>query len=93
MTDNVMIDCGERLSIEQVETLYANAEQALATAGDISLIAGQVQYCDTAGLQLLLALQKTLEKTGHNLHWQSVSESVREISAYLGLTNELNLSE
>mgnify|MGYP007000348148 len=22
MTDNVMIDCGERLSIEQVETLY-----------------------------------------------------------------------
>ncbi|MCT7357467.1 MAG: hypothetical protein COB09_13350 [Thalassobium sp.] len=93
MTDNVMIDCGERLSIEQVETLYANAEQALATAGDISLVAGQVQYCDTAGLQLLLALQKTLEKTGHNLHWQSVSESVREISAYLGLTNELNLSE
>lgn len=93
MTDNVMIDCGERLSIEQVETLYANAEQALATAGDISLVAGQVQYCDTAGLQLLLALQKTLEKTGNNLHWQSVSESVREISAYLGLTNELNLSE
>lgn len=93
MTDNVMIDCGERLSIEQVETLYANAEQALATAGDISLVAGQVQYCDTAGLQLLLALQKMLEKTGHNLHWQSVSESVREISAYLGLTNELNLSE
>lgn len=93
MTDNVMIDCGERLSIEQVETLYANAEQALATAGDISLAAGQVQYCDTAGLQLLLALQKTLEKTGHNLHWQGVSESVREISAYLGLTNELNLSE
>ncbi|UXD88236.1 STAS domain-containing protein [Thalassolituus hydrocarboniclasticus] len=93
MTDSVTIDCGERLSIEQVEKLYASAEQALATAGDISLIAGQVQYCDTAGLQLVLSLQRTLEKTGHRIHWQSVSDSVREISAYLGLTSELNLSE
>lgn len=95
MTDNVTVDCGERLSIEQVEQLYASAEQALAlaTSGNISLIAGQVQYCDSAGLQLVLALQKTLEKTGHRIHWQSVSESVWEISGYLGLTQALNLSE
>ena len=93
MTDNVIIDCGERLSIEQVEKLYASAEQVLATAGDISLVAGQVQYCDSAGLQLVLALQKTLEKTGHRIYWQSVSDSVREISGYLGLTQALNLSE
>lgn len=93
MTDNAMIECGERLSIEHVEMLYANAEQALATAGNITLIADRVQYCDTAGLQLLLTLQKTLEKTGHKIHWQSVSETVREVSAYLGLTDALNLPD
>lgn len=97
MTDSITIDFGERLSIERAEALYAQIERSLQQSssknGDICLDGRQVQFCDTAGLQLLLALQKTLQKTGLTLSWRGYSPVLYETAGYLGLSSVLTLTE
>ncbi len=93
MTDVITIQCGERLSIEMVEELFSRVEASLHNSADICLAGNNIQFCDTAGLQLILSLQKTLAKTGGSICWQGVSPVLTETAAYLGLTRVLNLSE
>ncbi|MAK90685.1 MAG: hypothetical protein CMI08_08290 [Oceanospirillaceae bacterium] len=92
MTDTITINCGERLSIDQVEALFAETEKSVIQGGEIQIDASKVQFCDTAGLQLLLSLQTTLDKTGHRIHWQGYSDVLVETAGYLGLTQALHLS-
>jgi len=91
MSDSITIDCGERLSIDQVESLYVEMEKSIQQGAEILLDAGRVQFCDTAGLQLLLSLQATLEKTGHRIHWDKVADNISETAGYLGLKQALHL--
>lgn len=93
MTDSITIDCGERLSIDRVEALFTEMEAAIRHGGQITLDATHVQFCDTAGLQLLLSLQTTLEQTGHEIAWLGFTDVVSETAGYLGLNNVLHLSE
>lgn len=93
MSDRISISCGERLSIEHVERLYSEMEQALTSEADVELDASQVHYCDTAGLQLVVSLRQTLQKTGHDIHWQGSSENLLETAGYLGLHASLGLSD
>lgn len=85
------IDCGERLSIDQAEKIMSLAETALASSEDIILQASQVSYCDTAGLQLLVALRQSLIQTGHDIEWQDPTKVIFETAGYLGLVEHLNL--
>lgn len=93
MAEVTTIECGNRLSIDQAESLYQKFEAALLAGGDVTLDAESVQYSDTSGLQLLLSLQKTLATTGNSISWQGVSPNVLETAGYLGLTKPLNLPE
>jgi ABC-type transporter Mla MlaB component len=93
MNQTLRIQCGERLSIERVESLYSEMELAVREARDVELLASQVQFCDTAGLQLLLSLQQALQKQGLHIRWQAPSEVIYETSALLGLQNHLGLPE
>nr|WP_281423948.1 STAS domain-containing protein [Oceanobacter mangrovi] len=80
------------MSIECVEALHQEMEQAVRDAQDIFLKADDVQYCDTAGLQLLLALVQTVQAAGLQISWQGVSDVVRDTSKLLGLTSALLLA-
>ncbi|WP_430459795.1 STAS domain-containing protein [Thalassolituus sp. LLYu03] len=93
MTEGITIDCGERLSIEHAEELLHQLEKSLQESADIVLDGSRIQYCDTAGLQLICALQKSLSKTDHTIQWQGTSSVLLETAGYLGLTSALNLSE
>lgn len=93
MSEGTTIDCGERLSIEHVEEMLPVLEKSLNESMGIVLDGSRIQYCDTAGLQLVLSLQKTLSKTGHGVQWKAVSPVLLETAGYLGFTNALNLSE
>jgi len=93
MSESVSIDCGARLSIERVDALHQEMEQALRDAKDIELKADEVQYCDTAGLQLVLALYRAVESAGHSVSWGGVSETVVETAAILGMKQALGLDE
>jgi anti-anti-sigma regulatory factor len=92
MAEKTTIDCGTRLSIDQAESLYQSFETALLTGADLSLKAGDVQFSDTAGLQMIISLKKTLAQTGHDITWKNVSDNLKETAGYLGLTEPLNLS-
>ncbi|MCY0966043.1 STAS domain-containing protein [Parathalassolituus penaei] len=91
MSQTVTIQCGERLSIERVESLYSEMETAIRDAADIELAAGQVQFCDTAGLQLILGLFIRLQINSQQLRWAEPSEVIYETSALLGLQDRLGL--
>lgn len=93
MSDSQRIVCGERLSIDQIEALYAEMEQALSQGGDIELDIDQVIYADTAGLQLLLVLSQALEKTGNQVVWLGESEALANCGRYLGLSAALALPQ
>ena len=92
MSDRFNIDCGERLSIEHVERLYSEMESALTSEADVELNAADVNYCDTAGLQLIVSLRRELQKTGHDIHWLGSSDILTETAGYLGLCSSLGLS-
>jgi ABC-type transporter Mla MlaB component len=91
MSERIRIHCGERLSIEHVEALYSEMESALSSEADVELDGGDVHYCDTAGLQLLVSLRRELQKTSHDVHWLASSDTLRETSGYLGLCSSLGL--
>ena len=93
MTDITAVECGNRLSIDQVEGLYQKLEGALLSGGDLTLDAGAVHFCDTAGLQMILSLRKTLSATGNDIVWSAVSDVVKETAGYLGLRRSLNLPD
>lgn len=93
MNQTAKIQCGERLSIERVESLYTEMELAVREARDVELLASQVQFCDTAGLQLVLGLQQALQKQGLHIRWQAASEVIYETSALLGLQSHIGLPE
>ncbi|WP_420592034.1 STAS domain-containing protein [Bacterioplanoides sp.] len=92
MSDRININCGERLSIEHVERLYSEMESALTSDADVELNASAVNYCDTAGLQLVVSLRRELQKTGHDIHWTGSSDCLSETAGYLGLCSSLGLS-
>lgn len=88
-----VIPCGDRLSIDRVEALHEQILAALDSVDSIEIDASQVQYADTAGLQLLLTLQNSLQASGKGLHWQGASDAVIECAELLGLHTLLQLSQ
>lgn len=78
---------GERLPV------LAQAAQAAGLAGtDLALALDGVEAFDSAGVQLLLSLRKTLADYGVGLHIVSASDTVRSVFTTYGLTGLLGLA-
>ena len=86
------VSCGERLSIDQVEHLHGEFETALSEGGDIELDAKSLVFCDSAGLQLVVALQQALATTDHQIRWRSPPAVLIETAQLLGLQDRLNVA-
>ncbi|ASP40594.1 hypothetical protein CHH28_18820 [Bacterioplanes sanyensis] len=87
------LSCGARLSIDQAEHLHSQFQAALSSPEPLLIDAGDVQYADSAGLQLLLALKQSLAGSGQSFSWGNVSDVVYECADLLGLTAQLSLSD
>ena len=87
------IECGERMTIEQVESLYSQLESALLEHDQIELIADHVQQCDTASLQLILNLFRISKQQGHTVKWIKPSPAVINVAELLGLSEPLELQQ
>jgi len=87
------IECGERMTIEQVESLYSQLENALQEQDQIELIADHVQQCDTASLQLILNLLRISKQQGHTVKWIKPSPAVINVAELLGLSEPLELQQ
>ena len=74
---------------EQRERLIA----ALAATQGLSISLAGVERVDTAGLQLLLACEKSAKTRGIALTWVAPSEAVRRAANGLGVAGMLRLDD
>jgi ABC-type transporter Mla MlaB component len=87
------IECGERMTIEQVESLYSQLESAALESDHIELIADRVQQCDTASLQLIVNLLRMSKQQGHTVTWLNPSPAIINVAQLLGLIEPLELTQ
>lgn len=76
------------LTIHHAALLKDRLAAALAEGARL-LDLGQVNECDSAGVQLLLAARASARRDGHPLDLAPVSEPVREVLQRYGLTHLL----
>jgi len=93
MSEGKQIECGERMTIEQVESLYTQLESAALEHDHIELIADRIQQCDTASLQLIANLFRMSKQQGHSIKWVKPSESILNVAKLLGLIEPLELTQ
>ncbi|MBK7614969.1 MAG: STAS domain-containing protein [Burkholderiales bacterium] len=81
------------LSIVDAAALREQLREALSNStGDLTLNLAGVESCDSAGVQLLLSLRRSLAARGGALHIAQPAESVRQALASLGLQDLLGAS-
>ncbi|QGG80239.1 STAS domain-containing protein [Litorivicinus lipolyticus] len=83
----------KQLQIMLVESLHEELEELINGGAELEIDGSQVERCDTAALQLLVAVQASLTGRDSEIRWTGVSEPLLDAARRLGLTNALNLSE
>lgn len=92
-TESMSINCGETLNIASAAELQQQINSALEKSSTIEMVADTVVKVDTAGLQLMVALSRELERSNGSLLWKTPSEVVIQAAVSLGLTDQVGLSE
>ena len=82
---------GTGLSIREVHDLRERLIQAV-DAGPVVLDASAVERADSAGLQLIVSLGRSLAARGETLSYSGVSAVVTEVAAMLGLLGACGLA-
>lgn len=72
--------------LQRMTALLENGEKIVLDAGAVSRV-------DTASLQLIYVVQKTLTDSGRSIRWQAVSSAFRDSAALTGLTEALALPD
>jgi anti-anti-sigma regulatory factor len=78
-----------RITLETVEALVRDLKEITTTPGSsLVLDATNTEVITTPGMQLFLALEKTLRQTNANLSLQNVKASVVEVFRTFGLEKQ-----
>lgn len=85
-----VVELPARLDIAAAADLKRQLDAALAASQPLTLDAQAVEQVDAAGLQLLLALQRTAA-AGAGAAWRNLTPVLREAAALLGLSEALRL--
>ena len=78
---------GSELTIKNIAQFKQAVDENLAQGKEIRINPTELQKIDTAGLQLLFCLQKSLQKSGHQIDWVAKSEVVESASKIIGIEN------
>lgn len=81
-----------KLHISDVENLVKDLGTLLSDSSEVILDGSEVESVDTASLQAICALQRSLALTDNFIHWQGVSESLKTAATRLGVEEYLKLS-
>lgn len=87
------ISLGERLTIADVHDRQKDWQDVLDGDQDVTVNAGDAASVDTAGLQLLLVLKRSLESRSRTFAWGEVNEEIHRVAARVDLQKELGLSK
>lgn len=72
------------LSIYEVADVHENLLGIFEGDKPVEIDLGEITYCDTAGIQLLISAKKTVEKKGNPFIISSISRAVREAAEDAG---------
>lgn len=82
-----------KLHISDIEHLTQELSALLESASDIELDASDVEATDTASLQAICALQKSLATTGSHINWTGKSKAFTQAADMLGVSDFLSLND
>lgn len=85
MSDLLQLDCGEQLTIAQVNQLHGQMAELLNQDKDVECNIESVQRCDTAGIQLLAHFNVSLKASQRRCLIAAENETVTQVASYLGL--------
>lgn len=81
----------EALTIQHLEPLEASLNKLVREDEPVVLDGSSVVKVDTAGIQLLCALQKSLQLTNKKIDWSGVSEALFVVASTLGTKDYLGI--
>ena len=80
-----------QLIINDVESLHQQLTEVMTSGDKVVLDISQVVKADTAGLQLLCVIQKSLIAIGHEISFEGTSEPLRTSARIIGVSDFLKL--
>ena len=93
MASKTSFSCGDALDIANAASLQTRFEKSLQKSSTIELKADAVEKVDTAGLQLIIAVQKEALASGGKIIWKNPSQKLIASAKSLGLHQHLGLSK
>jgi ABC-type transporter Mla MlaB component len=82
---------GEQLVIGEVGTLHGQALEAFDAGAALRVDCSRVERADTAGVQLLVAMQREAARRGTALEWLDPTPALRDAVRCLALDDTLAL--
>lgn len=86
------VDLGDQLNIANVHDRHLAWRDLVASDADLVIDGGALEKIDSAGLQLLLVLKRTVEQTSRKFIWGRVSEELAMVADLVDLSAELELN-
>lgn len=86
------IELGKSLGIREAADLRARLLAAIE-AGPVVIDGGSIERADSAGLQLLVSLERSLSSRGELLSYRAVSQPLLDAARILGLSAACRLPD
>ncbi len=80
-----VVQLGSELTIRCISTCKEIIDDSIASDADLKISIAGLQKIDTAGLQLIFSLVKTLEKTSQSIEWLGDGGMINDGAKMLGL--------
>ncbi|WP_111978955.1 STAS domain-containing protein [Algibacillus agarilyticus] len=91
MADEITVVLTENATIAQADTLLHELNEVYLLGSSITIDASQVVKIDSAVIQLLVSLKKSLTVSDLTIHWESPSSAFVSAVKALALTDYLSL--
>lgn len=83
--DVVYVDCGDELTIETVNEIYARLKEGLTSGRPLILDASMVQRADITALQMFVALFHEAPTREFMRRWRGTTDALQNAALLLGL--------
>lgn len=90
MNTTTKLDCGEQLSITQLESWYLQCLKILLAGDSVFIDVSRLQRIDTAALQLLYHFHQQAQKYDIQVFWSARSDRFQDAVSLTGLAFLMN---